>query len=331
MSLAVVILLLASVAVPARSASHEPVAQPSAVPTPPPPVAVEKAPVPLTPAPRLARAEVPKKPAAETQVQQGNLTGTVQDALGGVLPGVNVVLTPVASGGRGRQALVPPRQVVTNARGMFVFDGIEPIEYHLTATLSGFRTHRSQLTIRPGMREYALVQLEVGSLSEEVTVSSSTAPRAPADPRGARQGPAADYFDLAKLYYQQGRLAEAEEMTAVALRIIRSQTQATKMTAEPAAPTGPIRVGGEIRQPRKIRDAKPIYPSEAIAAGTEGLVIIEATIGRDGTVTNARVLRGVAVFDEAALAAVRQWQFTPTRLNGVPVEVLMTVSVRFVR
>ena len=92
----------------------------------------------------------------------------------------------------------------------------------------------------------------------------------------------------------------------------------------------PIRVGGSIVEPRKIRDVKPTYPLEAAAAGTEGTVIIEATIARDGTVQNARVIRSIAGLDESALAAVLQWQYTPTKLNGVPVEVVMTVTVSFV-
>ena len=58
-------------------------------------------------------------------------------------------------------------------------------------------------------------------------------------------------------------------------------------------------------------------------------MIIEAVIGVDGRVQDARVLRSAPLLDEAALAAVRQWLYTPTRLNGQPVSVVMTVTVRF--
>ena len=61
----------------------------------------------------------------------------------------------------------------------------------------------------------------------------------------------------------------------------------------------------------------------------QGIVIIEATIGADGRVTNARILRSVPLLDQAAIDAVRQWEFTPTLLNGVPVPVVMTVTVNF--
>jgi len=89
------------------------------------------------------------------------------------------------------------------------------------------------------------------------------------------------------------------------------------------------RTGGAIREPRKIRDVPPIYPELARAAKIEGLVILEATIDERGVVTDARVLRSVPLLDAAALTALKQWRYTPTLLNGVPVQVLMTVTFRF--
>jgi TonB family protein len=58
-------------------------------------------------------------------------------------------------------------------------------------------------------------------------------------------------------------------------------------------------------------------------------VIIEAIIGIDGKIDEARVLRSYPLLDGAALAAVRAWECTPTLLNGVPTPVIMTVTVRF--
>jgi protein TonB len=91
----------------------------------------------------------------------------------------------------------------------------------------------------------------------------------------------------------------------------------------------PVRVGAGVRQPTKIRDAAPLYPPIAREARIEGLVIIEALIDVDGRVQQARVLRSTPLLDQAALDAVRQWQYTPTLLNGQPVPVLMTVTVTF--
>lgn len=99
--------------------------------------------------------------------------------------------------------------------------------------------------------------------------------------------------------------------------------------ARPPAPDKPVRIGGEIMPPERIRNVAPVYPPIAQAARAQGTVIIEAVIGVDGRVQDARVLRSAPLLDEAALAAVRQWLYTPTRLNGQPVSVVMTVTVRF--
>jgi protein TonB len=97
----------------------------------------------------------------------------------------------------------------------------------------------------------------------------------------------------------------------------------------PPVPGTPVRVGGNIAPPRKIQDMRPVYPAEALAARVSGIVIVETVIGADGTVTDARVIRSIPLLDEAALAAVRQWRFSPTLLNGVPTPIVMSVTVNF--
>jgi protein TonB len=98
-----------------------------------------------------------------------------------------------------------------------------------------------------------------------------------------------------------------------------------------ASSTGqaPVRVGGNIPAPRKLKDVKAEYPAIARAAGVSGIVIVETTIDTQGRVSNARVIRSVALLDAAALSAVSQWEFTPTLLNGSPVPIIMSVTVNF--
>jgi TonB family protein len=91
----------------------------------------------------------------------------------------------------------------------------------------------------------------------------------------------------------------------------------------------PMRVGGTIKPPVKLKNVNPAYPPEAQDAKVQGVVIIEARIERDGTVSRARVLRSIPMLDDAAVEAVKQWEFTPTLLNGAPVPVMMTVTVNF--
>ena len=99
----------------------------------------------------------------------------------------------------------------------------------------------------------------------------------------------------------------------------------------PRPPQSVLRVGGNIRAPQKVADVAPIYPPIALAAGLEGVVILEAVIAEDGSVRDVRVLRSIPLLDAAAVDAVRQWRFTPTLLNGQPVPVVMTVTVAFRR
>jgi len=97
----------------------------------------------------------------------------------------------------------------------------------------------------------------------------------------------------------------------------------------PPPPASPVRIGGLIKQPIKLKDVRPVYPRIAQAAHIQGAVALEATIGPDGAVQDAKVLRSIPLLDQAALDAVRQWQFAPTLLNGVGVPVIMTVTVNF--
>jgi TonB family protein len=113
----------------------------------------------------------------------------------------------------------------------------------------------------------------------------------------------------------------------------KAEAAAAKAKAEAEARAkskiAPVRVGGKIKAPTKTKDVKPVYPTNARSARIAGVVIIEATVGVDGKVTDAKVLRSVPMLDQAALDAVKQWEYSPTLLNGVPVPVVITVTVTF--
>ena len=96
-------------------------------------------------------------------------------------------------------------------------------------------------------------------------------------------------------------------------------------------PPGVHTVGGGIQEPRLLKRVEPLYPPVAKAAKMQGPVYVEAIIARDGRVRDATVVGGVPfpVLREAALAAVRQWVYEPTVLNGEPVEVQLSSQVNF--
>lgn len=91
----------------------------------------------------------------------------------------------------------------------------------------------------------------------------------------------------------------------------------------------PVRVGGNVQAPERIRYVPPVYPADAEAAHVTGIVIIEAVVGPSGQVTDAKILRSIPLLDQAALDAVKQWRYTQTTLNGQAVPVIMTVTVNF--
>jgi len=90
-----------------------------------------------------------------------------------------------------------------------------------------------------------------------------------------------------------------------------------------------IRVGGAIREPKRLVYVPPEYPLIASQARVAGMVILEARVGTDGRVLEATVLRGQPLFDDPAKAAVMQWRYQPLLLNGVAMEFILTVTVQF--
>ena len=99
--------------------------------------------------------------------------------------------------------------------------------------------------------------------------------------------------------------------------------------APPPPVVQPLRAGVDVREPRKVKSVAPVYPDLAVKARIDGFVILEAQIDARGRVAEVNVLRGNPLLIDAAVEAVRQWVYTPTLINGVPVPVLMTVTVTF--
>lgn len=106
------------------------------------------------------------------------------------------------------------------------------------------------------------------------------------------------------------------------------KASAATKPAPPAQPTR-IRIGGNVRPPRLVREVRPIYPPLARQARIQGVVKINAIVSRDGTVQSLETVSGHPLLVNAALDAVRQWHYEPTQLNGEPVEVILVVDVNF--
>jgi TonB family protein len=119
--------------------------------------------------------------------------------------------------------------------------------------------------------------------------------------------------------------------TPIVRRTFTFTAETKKVTVtDPNEVTSPYRVGGNIPQPHLVKRVEPTYPPEAVQAKTGGMVILQAVIDTHGKVKNLTVLRHVTpALDRAAMAAVQQWEYEPVLLNGVPIEVMFSVTMNF--
>jgi len=102
--------------------------------------------------------------------------------------------------------------------------------------------------------------------------------------------------------------------------------------APPVVPSDvPARIGGDVKEPRLITSALPVYPLGAKQAGVEGEVIVNTTIDKNGNVVGMKIVSGPALLRQAALDALGRWKYEPSRLNGQPVAVQMQVTIKFRR
>jgi protein TonB len=102
-----------------------------------------------------------------------------------------------------------------------------------------------------------------------------------------------------------------------------------RAAGKPPPAEKPVRVSDGLKEPRKVKNVAPVYPALAQAAGIEGVVILELTIGAEGKVIKAQVLKSQPLLDQAAIDAVMQWEYAPTVVDGRAVPVILAVTVPF--
>jgi TonB family protein len=207
------------------------------------------------------------------QTSRGALAGAVQDPSGGRV--AKCVVTARNLDGTNEET------AVSDAAGEYRFAAIPPGRYSLTFASPGFAKSTAQAVVTAGVAARLDANLELGNVTEKVTVVA--------------QKPAA-------------------------------------AAAQPATPAPQrVRVGGIVQATQLIYGAKPVYPPNLQQQGIEGTVIIRAIVSKEGGLLNPAVVNTDVdpAFAQAALDAVRQWRYKPTRLNGEPVEVATTISVDF--
>lgn len=110
---------------------------------------------------------------------------------------------------------------------------------------------------------------------------------------------------------------------------IEIEPAASEAPAGPAAQGPRLRIGGNLESTKLVFQVTPVYPSQAKAARIQGMVKLDAIIGKDGKIVNLNVISGHPLLVPAALEAVKQWIYQPTLLNGDPAEVETAIDVNF--
>jgi TonB family protein len=202
----------------------------------------------------------------------GNISGTVQDPSGAVIPGANVTALNLETHDR--------ISVYTRGDGSFEFPAIPTGRYQLEATKPGFAYNKGvELDLNPAREVHENIVMDVGAASEEIVVRGHASDEAPSVP--------------------------------------------------PPTPRR-IRVGGMVQAAKLMNHVVPVYPTSAEKRGIEGTVILRAVIGTSGQMLSLSPYNDVDPdLIGAAMEAVGQWRYQPTLLNGVPVEVVTTISVVF--
>ena len=265
---------------------------------------------PLASAPRPAVTARPDRPAPPGQAT-ATLAGSVLDQSGGTLPGTQLTLTDTQTGTQ--------LMVRTDAAGRFAFRNLQPGQYELAASLVGFATMRHVLPVASGDALQRTITLPLGSIQESITlVCSAPAVNEPVKASSARS----TARDVAEILSAAARLPHRvmHSLGAGVFPVLSAQER-------------PIRVGGSIKAPKKIKDVKPMCPSTAPAGETR--VRLTGRVSVDGFIDDLTPVPADAGPEsptelvEAALVAVRQWVFTPTLLNKEPVDVNITVDILF--
>ncbi len=124
-------------------------------------------------------------------------------------------------------------------------------------------------------------------------------------------------------------LGAGDASAAVALPTVPSSDGVASPPPPVVVPEGPVKVGGEVKEPHLITLKQPVYPTVAKQAHIQGNVVISTQIDKVGNVVHMQVISGPTMLRQAALDALRQWKYAPSTLNGQPISIEMQVTLKF--
>jgi len=176
--------------------------------------------------------------------------------------------------------------------GQFAIGDVPAGEYQVGVQKPGFLSAQGRVILAAGQQLRQDVVAQIGSLEETVVVQGP-------GPTTADAGPVAP----------------------------RSRVLSAQPDTDPCSQSA---AGGCLTPPRKLVDASPMFPRAHAADGVSGTVVVDARVGTDGFLKDLRPNEGADPnFAASALDAVRLWQFSPVRLNGIAQECRIKVTVLF--
>jgi TonB family protein len=227
---------------------------------------------------------------AQEEAKTVGFSGTVSDPSGARVP--NAIVSIYGESGY-------KRTTVTNEAGEFSFTGLPPGVYTWKVSRDGFEVPQRRLVVSEGSikvqgnAEGIILDLKPGVIPPHMDITL--------EPSSARQS-----------------------------MVVTAKAPPEVVEKHQAAAPKRIRVGGEVEAAKVLTRVPPNYPESARAKGVEGIVLLEAVISTEGVPLSVRVLDSPdSALSEAALAAVRQWRYQPTLLNGQPIEVVTNISINF--
>ena len=189
------------------------------------------------------------------------------------------------------------KPLITTSEGGASIEGLAGGRYEIAVSLPGFTTVYDRITLAQGGQLERTYRLPIGTMTETVTVSC---------PAGARW-----------------------VVTALPKKIWRVTMPVVSAQERPRLP---VRVGGAVRVPIKEKDVKPVCPPELSETAT---IKLSGRLGVDGRMHDLApqpdLPASASAAVEAARAAVSQWTYRPAMLNGVPIDVNITVVVTFAK
>jgi TonB family protein len=196
-------------------------------------------------------------------------------------------------------------------------------------------TQQMQLYVKEGMTEITVTRLESADQpsTDSYAIRTMRAMQNPVLVYSVAMGKAsATSWNVPGIFvFEQGSFTFVDLQTIHALDNINARTPAGSGISENPRSGVPsrIRVAGNVQAARMIRQVMPAYPSEAKSKHIQGTVVLHVVIGKDGSIGILNVVNGPAELTKSAMDAVKQWRYSPTLLNGSPVEVDTTISVIF--